>query len=53
MDFIANEGKKLTIDINGVSYLRIPVKTHVIMKDDDLGNIVDHYTKDIRRPYLF
>lgn len=49
MDFVANEGKKLTIDIDGVSYLRIPIKTHVIMKEDDLGNVVDHYTKDIRK----
>ena len=50
MDYVANEGKKLTIEVNGVNYLRIPVKTHVIMKEDDLGEVVDKYTKDIRRP---
>ena len=50
MDYLANEGKKLTIEVNGVNYLRIPVKTHVIMKEDDLGEVVDKYTKDIRRP---
>ncbi|MBO8440208.1 MAG: coenzyme F420-0:L-glutamate ligase [bacterium] len=50
MDYVANEGKKLTIEVNGENYLRIPVKTHVIMKEDDLGEVVDKYTKDIRRP---
>ena len=50
MVYVANEGKKLTIEVNGVNYLRIPVKTHVIMKEDDLGEVVDKYTKDIRRP---
>ena len=50
MDYVANEGKKLTIEVNGVNYLRIPVKTHVIMKEDDLGEVVDKYTKDIRLP---
>ena len=48
MDFQANEGKKLTITIDGVEYLRIPVKTHVVMREDDLGEVVDKYTKDIK-----
>lgn len=50
MEFQANEGKKLTITIDGEDYLRIPVKTHVVMREDDLGDTVDRYTKDIRRP---
>ena len=49
MEFQANEGKKLTIMIDGVEYLRIPVKTHVVMREDDLGEVVDKYTKDIRQ----
>ncbi len=50
MDYVANEGKKLTIEVNGENYLRIPVKTHVIMKEDNLADVVDQYTKEIRRP---
>ena len=50
MDFKANEGKSLAIEIDGEQWLRIPVKTHVVMKEDDLfGDVVDKYTKDIRR----
>ena len=39
MEFQANEGKKLTIMIDGVEYLRIPVKTHVVMREDDLASL--------------
>ena len=46
----ANEGKKLAIEIDGVSYLRIPVKTHVVMREDDLLEVLDKYTKDLRQP---
>lgn len=50
MEFQANEGKKLTITVDDVEYLRIPVKTHVVMREDDLAEVVDKYTKDIRHP---
>ena len=50
MEPLANEGKKLAIEIDGVSYLRIPVKTHVVMREDDLFEVVDKYTKDVRQP---
>ena len=46
----ANEGKKLAIEIDGVSYLRIPVKTHVVMREDDLFEVLDKYTKELRQP---
>ena len=46
----ANEGKKLAIEIDGVSYLRIPVKTHVVMREDNLFEVLDKYTKDVRQP---
>ncbi|MDR3326975.1 MAG: coenzyme F420-0:L-glutamate ligase [Prevotellaceae bacterium] len=49
MEFKANEGKNLEIDINGVKWLRIPVKTHVVMKEDNLFEVVDKYTKEIRQ----
>lgn len=50
MELKANEGKKLAITIDGVDYLRIPVKTHVVMKEDDLFQVLDKYTKEIRQP---
>jgi F420-0:gamma-glutamyl ligase-like protein len=50
MNFKANEGKKLAIEIDGVSYLRIPIKTHVVMRDDNLENVIETYTKDVRLP---
>ena len=50
MDFKPNEGKSLEIEINGERWLRIPVRTHVVMKDDKLyEDVVDKYTKDIRQ----
>jgi F420-0:gamma-glutamyl ligase-like protein len=50
MNFKANEGKKLAIEIDGVSYLRIPIKTHVVMRDDNLENVIETYTTDVRLP---
>jgi F420-0:gamma-glutamyl ligase superfamily len=50
MDFKANEGKNLAIEINGEKWLRIPIHTHVVMRDDDIfSDVVDKYTKDIRQ----
>ena len=50
MDFKANEGKNLAIEINGEKWLRIPIHTHVVMQDDDIfSDVVDKYTKDIRQ----
>ncbi len=50
MEIKANEGKNLGITIDGVEYLRIPVRTHVVMKEDDIWtDVVDKYTKDIRQ----
>lgn len=50
MEFKANEGKELAIEIEGVKWLRIPIRTHVVMRDDNLfTDVVDKYTKDIRQ----
>ena len=38
-----NEGKQLTTVVDGVEYERIPIKTHVIMPDDDLHEVVQQY----------
>ncbi|MEK7126340.1 MAG: coenzyme F420-0:L-glutamate ligase [Patescibacteria group bacterium] len=40
-----NKGKKLEITINGVSYLRLPIKTRLINPSDDLMRLLDEYVK--------
>ncbi len=50
MEIKANEGKKINIEVDGVEYMRIPIKTKLITKDDNLGDVLDEYTKDVRRP---
>ncbi len=42
---LPNEGKKLQIEVEGISYLRMPVKTHVISVDDDLFETIEEYVK--------
>lgn len=44
-DWRPNEGKKLTIDVNGVSYVRLPIKTHVITGEDKILEIIERYIK--------
>ena len=39
----ANKNKQLSIDVDGVSYNRIPIKTHLITVDDDLLKLVEKY----------
>lgn len=48
-EYIANPGKKLEIDVDGVTYLRLPIKTRLITtKDTDILPIADEYL----RPHL-
>lgn len=44
----ANEGKSLEIMIQGERYIRIPIRTKLVMEEDDLFKVVDDYTKEIR-----
>jgi F420-0:gamma-glutamyl ligase len=39
----ANEGKNLDVVIDGVTWERIPIKTHVVMRDDVLLDVVEKY----------
>lgn len=39
----ANPGKNLEIEVDGVSYLRYPIKTHVIQINEDLKEVVRKY----------
>ncbi len=48
MPFVPNEGKNLTIDTDFGTFARYPVKTHVIMKEDVMTDVLDKYVC----PYL-
>ena len=43
MPFVPNEGKNLTIDTDFGTYARYPIKTHVIMKEDVMTDVLDKY----------
>ena len=47
--YSANPGKQLVRTVDGVDYLRIPVKTHLITKDDDMVDVVTRYPKEQMR----
>ena len=42
-----DEIKDRYIVVDGISYARIPVKTHVIKYGDDIVEVADRYTKDV------
>jgi hypothetical protein len=46
----ANPGKQLRRTVDGVDYLRIPVKTHLITKDDNMVDVVNQYPKGQMQP---
>jgi hypothetical protein len=45
----ANEGKSLEVAVDGVTYERIPIKTHVVMRDDVLLDVVQKYAGSLVR----
>ncbi len=45
-----NEGKSLVIEVNGVSYARLPIRTHLITRADDLSAVVRHYVRPLLQP---
>lgn len=45
MPFLPNEGKNLTINTDFGTYARYPVRTHVIMKEDILEDVLDNYIR--------
>jgi len=47
LNYSANPGKNLVRAVGGVDYLRIPVKTHLITKDDNMVDVVNKYPKDL------
>lgn len=44
--FIANPNKKLEISVSGETYLRLPIKTHVVKATDPIVETIKTYTKD-------
>ena len=48
MPFQPNEGKNLTIDTDYGTFARYPIRTHVIMKEDKMTDVLDKYVC----PYL-
>jgi len=50
-EFIANPGKNLTIDVDGVVYERLPVRTRLItLRDTDLMPIIEEYVSPYIKP---
>lgn len=47
-NFKPNIDKKLIIDLGNDKWARLPIKTHIIIKDDDIIEVVKRYAK----PYL-
>lgn len=43
-----NPGKNETIVVNEKTWMRLPIKTHIITKDDSIVSVVETYTK----PYI-
>jgi hypothetical protein len=42
----ANEGKSLEVSIDGVTYERIPIKTHVVLEGEVLLDVVEKYAAE-------
>lgn len=38
------------ITVDGVTYERLPIRTHVITEADDIAEVADRYSRDVRRP---
>lgn len=45
----ANAGKALTVNVEGSSYARIPIRTRVVMPGDDLDAFLREYAADLVR----
>ena len=46
----ANPGNALIRAVDGVDYLRIPIKTHLITRNDNMADVVTQYAKGRMRP---
>jgi hypothetical protein len=46
----ANAGKALTVELEGASFSRIPIRTRVVMPGDDLDSFVQEYASGVVQP---
>lgn len=46
---MAKERKPL-ITVRGVTYRRLPIRTHVVTRTDDIAELCDRYSKEVRQP---
>ena len=47
---MANKNRNPLITVDGVDWLRLPVKTHRITGSDDIALVCDQYSKEVRQP---
>jgi len=45
----ANAGKSLTVEVDGVVFERLPIKTRLVVRDDDIVQVVSEYATDVVR----
>ncbi|MEH6780612.1 MAG: coenzyme F420-0:L-glutamate ligase [Rhodoglobus sp.] len=45
----ANAGKSLTVDVDGAVYERLPIKTRLVVREDDIVQVVSEYASDLVR----
>jgi F420-0:gamma-glutamyl ligase len=45
----ANAGKSLTVEVDGVVFERIPIKTRLVVRGDDIVQVVSEYAGDLVR----
>jgi F420-0:gamma-glutamyl ligase-like protein len=45
----ANEGKSLEVEVDGVTYQRIPIKTHVVLAGEVLRDVITRYASGVVR----
>lgn len=43
---IENKGKNRWIEVDGIRYERLPIKTHIITKEDDICDVAEKYAKE-------
>lgn len=44
-ELFANEGKQELIEVDGVSYARLPIQTHVVTAEDSIPDVAEQYAK--------
>ncbi len=48
-NFVVNDGKNLIINVDGVEYERLCIRTHVITKEDKMEDVVAKYVAPIKQ----